>query len=271
MLAQHLILYQRARAIPPLHVRDTYILSPNSNHHLLASLSNSWRSTFPLVPPLPNFLSTISLAPRPYKSFIPSKTHRPLYIDMLAFLVRHGILTRLQTYARVIAWPEIKYEVQYELDGKRIRAAYADAQQDAVDDSRSNATDSVPPTSEAQAEKARLHRLRAKAQQDLEDFKARPLPVATATPNMNSASHVVRLQPQLILDPAKAEHVDSLYLAAISRRFGEREGKLFLKWAKYFDGRTPLESVALLEGMKRKEAWNTLVGFEEFLLTVRHW
>jgi hypothetical protein len=45
----------------------------------------------------------------------------------------------------------------------------------------------------------------------------------------------------------------------------------FGKWAKYFDGRTSLERIALLEGVKRKECWARLGEWEEFLVVVRHW
>lgn len=44
-----------------------------------------------------------------------------------------------------------------------------------------------------------------------------------------------------------------------------------MRFTRYFDGREALESVALREGMKRKEAGDLMVGFEEFLLTARHW
>jgi hypothetical protein len=51
----------------------------------------------------------------------------------------------------------------------------------------------------------------------------------------------------------------------------QQNKKYFLKWAKYFDGRTSLERIALLEGVKRKEMWALISGWEEYLLVVRHW
>jgi hypothetical protein len=270
---------------------------------------------------------------------------------MLAFLLRHGWATQLRTFAWIIAWPEIKYEVQHDLDGAAIREAHAEAMEEPKDDSAAATpktpapattlptyphAQALPPStppisSEATAEKARIMRLRDKAAQDLADFNAKPKPEATKNPSLNTAPHLTRIQPQLILDPMKAEHVDSMYLTAIAKRLeggepGESKGsvsakagapaaaigpvgkpaaataslaqsvgalgtlskfglgvdgsgiggfkkdkKRFLKWAKYFDGKTSIERIALLEGVQRKEVWAQIAAWDEYLLVVRHW
>ncbi len=361
ILAQHLIYHRRAIAISPLHPRDTYILSPNSPNADLPKFAEQWKHKFPLAPPLTTFLGVLSHAPRPYKTFIPIKTHRPVYIKMLAFLLRHGWATQLRTFCWVVAWPEIKYEVEYELEGARLRAAVADANQDGVEQSMaesrapSSASTSYPQAqtpssqskssttnSEALAEQARLARARRKAVDDLAAFNLKPKPVSTDHPSLNRAAHLKGMTPQLILDPMKAEHVDSLYLACISRRLDGRQsqsiaapgtasqgatagggtnpsdtapapgpsttnirdgttmtnlttgmgamglGKVglgngggkgkeaenrntFLRWAKYFNGRTSMERIALLEGVKRKEVWASINSWDEFLSVVRTW
>lgn len=285
ILAQHLIYYRRAIAIPPFHARETYILSPNSDNHALPAASAAWSTAFPLAPPLPTFLANLSSAPRPYKTFAPSKPHRPIYMSMLAWLLRNGWVTSLRTFAWVVVWPEIRYEVEYALDAERIKAAYHDAISDAIEEAQAEAAASSsssasitgsPPaqhlSSEAFAEKARLHRLREKAKSDQLAFAKRPKPIATASPSTNIQPHILALQPLVIKDPYRANHVDSLYLDAISKRFrDEKMQKAWKKCMKYFDGREALEGIALREGWKRKEAWNMLVGFEEFLLVVKHW
>lgn len=354
ILAQHLIYHRRAIAVPPLHPRDTYILSPNCPMASLPQFCVLWSQKFPLAPPLPTFLSALSHAPRPYKTFIPTKTHRPIYTAMLAFLLRHGWATQLRTFAWIIAWPEIKYEVQYDLDGAAIRDAHAKAMEESKDDSpaatpRTPAPpvslptyphappqpvpSTAPTSSEATAEKARIMRLRDKAVQDLADFNAKPKPEATKNPSLNMAQHLVRIQPQLILDPMRAEHADSMYLTAIAKRldgggpedeskdggtskagpatvatgpvgkpiampgslaqsvgtlgtlprFGgigpdgssigglRKDKKRFLKWSKYFDGKTSIERIALLEGVQRKEVWAQIAAWDEYLLVVKHW
>jgi len=206
-------------------------------------------------------------------------------MSMLAWLLRNGWVTPLRTFAWVIVWPEIRYEVTYTLDAERTKAAYQDAISDAIEEAQATAAASSssaigvigsPPaqhlSSEAFAEKARLHRLREKAKADQLAFAKRPKPIATASPSTNVQPHILALQPLVIKDPYRANHVDSLYLDAIGKRFkDEKTQKAWKKRMKYFDGTEPLEGIALREGWKRKEAWNMLMNFEEFLLVVRHW
>ncbi|KAI1386943.1 nitrogen permease regulator of amino acid transport activity 3-domain-containing protein [Hypoxylon trugodes] len=128
--AQHFIFWRRAIAIPPLHARDHYILSPNSDMSRLPRASQAWSRAFPLAPPLPEFLAVLSAAPRPYKLFAPSKNHRPTYLAMLAWLMRGGWVTQLCTFAYVVVWPEILYEVDYELEKEELQRAAQLQQQD---------------------------------------------------------------------------------------------------------------------------------------------
>ncbi|KAI8961760.1 nitrogen permease regulator of amino acid transport activity 3-domain-containing protein [Daldinia sp. FL1419] len=118
--AQHFIFWRRAIAVPPLHARDIYILSPNSDMSRLPKASQAWARAFPLAPPLPEFLAALSAAPRSYKLFAPSKNHRPTYLSMLAWLMRGGWVTQLCTFAYVVVWPEILYEVDYEIEAEEL-------------------------------------------------------------------------------------------------------------------------------------------------------
>ncbi|KAI0594990.1 hypothetical protein F4775DRAFT_394460 [Biscogniauxia sp. FL1348] len=120
--AQHFIFWRRAIAIPPLHARDVYVMSPNCDPERLPRASQAWARAFPLAPPLPDFLAALSVAPRPYKAFAPSKNHRPTYLQMLAWLLRGGWVTQLCTFAYVVVWPEIQYEVEYALEAEALQA-----------------------------------------------------------------------------------------------------------------------------------------------------
>ncbi|EAQ90837.1 hypothetical protein CHGG_02772 [Chaetomium globosum CBS 148.51] len=121
--AQHFIFWRRAIAIPPLHARDMYIVSPNCDLRKLPQAATQWARQFPLSPTLPNFLAELSVAPRPYKLHCPSKAHRPVYMAMLAWLMRGGWVTQLCTFAYVVVWPEIIYEVEYALEAEEIARA----------------------------------------------------------------------------------------------------------------------------------------------------
>ncbi|KAH0498787.1 hypothetical protein TgHK011_006025 [Trichoderma gracile] len=121
--AQHFIFWRRAIAIPPLHPRDVYIVSPNCDLERLPQDAQDWQRAFPLAPPLSTFLAELSVLPRPYKHISPSKAHRPLYLRMLAWLMRGGWVTQLCTFAYVVVWPEILYEVDYEMEAEELGIA----------------------------------------------------------------------------------------------------------------------------------------------------
>lgn len=175
VLAQHLIYWRRALAIPPLHPRETYIVSPNCDSHQLPSAAVAWKRAFPLAPPLSNILANISAAPRPYKTFFPSKNHRPTYLEMLGWLIRGGWLTQLRTFAWICVWPEIVYEVEYELKKEELEKKKSDADKSSANASFefANSTEEsgsdrekvpgAPLTTEQAAENARLVRLATKA------------------------------------------------------------------------------------------------------------
>ncbi|CAK7567821.1 MAG: Nitrogen permease regulator 3 [Sporothrix epigloea] len=116
--AQHFIYWRRAIAVPPVHARDVYILSPNCDLSDVARASASFAKTFPFAPPLPDLLAGLSSAPRPYKSFCPTKNLRPAYLRILAWLIRAGWVCQLCTFAYVVVWPEIQYEVDYNLESE---------------------------------------------------------------------------------------------------------------------------------------------------------
>ncbi|KAK7528913.1 nitrogen permease regulator of amino acid transport activity 3-domain-containing protein [Phyllosticta citriasiana] len=108
-IAAHLIYWRRARAIPPLHQRDTYIVSPNADMRKLPQAIPTYASRFPTLPSLPKMLSLLSnQSPRTYGSLIPSKDHRSAYMDILAWLMRGGWVTQLRTFA----WIRVSAEVQ---------------------------------------------------------------------------------------------------------------------------------------------------------------
>ncbi|KAL1958589.1 hypothetical protein VTO42DRAFT_4186 [Malbranchea cinnamomea] len=111
ILANHLVYWRRARAIPPLNQRDTYIVSPNADLSKLGPATAAYEATFPTLPSLPKMLSALSGTPRPYSSFIPSKDHKQVYLDILAWLMRGGWVTQLRTFGWIKVDPEVKKAV----------------------------------------------------------------------------------------------------------------------------------------------------------------
>ncbi|KAH8665749.1 nitrogen permease regulator of amino acid transport activity 3-domain-containing protein [Tricladium varicosporioides] len=280
MLAQHLVYWRRAIAIPPLHAREMYIVSPNCDSRRLPRASIAWKKAFPLAPSLPSYLAALSAAPRAYKTFSPSKNHRPTYLDMLAWAIRGGWVTQLRTFAWILVWPEILYEVQYQLKAEAVRKAKNKTSSEpgsgTNNESDESNSDKKNDTEKA-AEKARLERLAKKAEEDAidfaKDFAQMPTPVATTNPSTNNAPHLDKIAPYIIKDPHKVSHEESLYIAAYAKRFMDPKIKecWFRFCAKYFNGKEALEMICLQEGMKRKETWSILMHFQEIILVCKHW
>lgn len=233
----------------------------------------------------------------------PAKSYRPIYLQMLAWLMRGGWVTQLYTFAYVIVWPEILYEVDYEIEAEELDAADEAPSQASTSPTATNTTITTtedllspgkpafsspsspttaapavagPSTMEYTAELARLERIALKASRDAADkvtYHARKTPpLATARPSINEAPHLAGLEPYLVLDAKKASAKESRYLSAIARRLpDEKTRAAWGNMCRYFDGRAALERVALQEDMKRKEAWNLLTAMSEYLLCVRHW
>jgi hypothetical protein len=292
ILAQHLIYWRRAIAIPPLHARETYIVSPNCDNRKLPAASIAWKKAFPLAPLLPYFLAHLSAAPRPYKTFFPSKNHRGTYLEMLGWLIRGGWVTQLRTFAWILVWPEIIYEVEYALKAealeKRANPPASSAENtsssspESNEESGSDPTEneipdpSAPLTTEQAAENARLERVAARAAADAaadaEEFSKRPAPLATEHPSVNDAAHLKAVTPYIIVDPHRVSHEESLYIAAIGKRFSEAKVRdCWFKFARYFNGSEALEMIGLREGMKRKEAWGIVMSLQEHLIITKHW
>ncbi|GAM83564.1 hypothetical protein ANO11243_015520 [Dothideomycetidae sp. 11243] len=107
-LARHLIYWRRARAIPPLHIRDIYIVSPLADMKAFPAATEAFERRFPGLPSLPRILQSLSSRPLPFGYLIPSQDHKPVYMEILAWLLRDNWITQLRTFAWVRASTEIK-------------------------------------------------------------------------------------------------------------------------------------------------------------------
>lgn len=158
-IAAHLIYWRRARAIPPLHHRDIYIVSPNADMRKLPQAIPAYAARFPTLPSLPKMLSLLSSqSPRTYGNMIPSKDHRTAYMEILAWLMRGGWVTQLRTFAWIRVSPEVQAEVasimereakdaaRAAVQAARERHAALEVHSDDASDRATIASDDVPST-----------------------------------------------------------------------------------------------------------------------------
>lgn len=294
-LAQHLVYWRRARAIPPLHQRDTYIVSPNCDLSQLRRATHAYATAFPTLPGLPKMLSALSGTPRPYATFIPSKDHKEAYFAILAWLLRGGWVTQLRTFSRVKVTPEIKFAVEHKMRKEQIEKYISSGGQASSSstvrphsESRSSSNDdgasitsssSMNSQTSGQLTPVAPHRGSDSDDDDDDDYRLSDSYLERNS-HLNTSS--------LIMFPHRASPLESRWLDEIMSRFpdiatfkktnnndneeslskGPTDGddsvatdslkKHWPKFVKYFNGSDALEKIAVREGMRRKVVWQLL-------------
>lgn len=285
LLASHLVYWRRARAIPPLHQRDTYIVSPNCDLSKLPAATAAYAAAFPTLPSLPKMLSALSGTPRPYGSLIPSKDHKETYFAILAWLMRGGWVTQLRSFARVKVTPEIKMAVEAALRKEEMEKRLAEIKPSLPpseerkeddsdeDDSSSSSSSSSSLASQESGQETPIPGRYGKKKDEARDLHSLP----NRDPHLTTSS--------LILFPHRASPLESRWLDEIMARFpdhprlettskgsastgaaveGDDSGlhdslkKYWPTFIKYFNGHDALEKIPVREGLKRKVVWQIL-------------
>lgn len=260
-LALHLIYWRRARAIPPLHQRDTYIVSPNADMRKLAAAASTFAKVFPTLPSLPYILSTLSSRVRPYSNLIPSKDHKNAYMEILSWLMRGGWVTQLRTFA----WVRVPSHVK-DIVSKQNVANGSDRPRSG---SETDDTDSATDDSEDARDSIYLDVPRTHSRSISPTSSTHTTIVIT---NGNS-THA----PSLIPNPRLASDLPSRHLSAISKLIlqciGTESQSAWDKCVVYFDGKHALETIPVREGWKRKRVKELVDGWVELgvLVRARHW
>ncbi|GAA5954783.1 hypothetical protein JCM21900_005903 [Sporobolomyces salmonicolor] len=106
-IVDHLVHWKKARVIDVISLKGSYAISSDFERKRLPSLTLSFRSTFPSLPPLPLLLAHFS-SNEPYSVVIPSTVQRGLYLNALVWLLRHEVVEKQRTYVRILVSEEIK-------------------------------------------------------------------------------------------------------------------------------------------------------------------
>ncbi len=294
LLARHLIYWRRAIAVPPLHHRDTYIVSPNANMTKLLDASKSFEAAFPMMPSLPRILSLLSQTPVPFGNLIPSLDHKEEYYRVLASLMRGGWITQLRTFACVRIDSSIKKAVREKDRDDRNQRTQTSSPDKSDQDKRNQ-----PPTSSSRRPSipSRLssghHSVSTSTSHSQKLYSSSFSSTNVANPNTAS----------LILSPLRASALESRYLthladsllttsytsSPLTQQDKDEVREYWPVLVKYFNGTEPLEMVPIREGSKRKFVWDVLgkLGLrfdggvrdgpsgrdenEGLMVVVRHW
>ncbi|PWW76049.1 hypothetical protein C7212DRAFT_295720 [Tuber magnatum] len=243
VMARHLVHWRKARAIPPIHQRDTYIVSPNADLRRLHALIPIYKALFPTIQSLPKLLTFLSGKPKPFSTFIPSRAHRPAYLEILAFLIRHGLVTQLRNFAWLRVTKQIKRAVAAE--ERRMKKSPAD-----------------PPLNSQSQEKEK------EREKELAKMTSS---ISSLLSHNNDSDSEGEYEDSIILEPHQASSIESSWLEMMTRDQPPDIKALFERIIKYLNGQHAIEKIAVREGVARKDVRRVLGAFDGFVIYARHW
>lgn len=261
-LARHLIKWRKARAIPPLHPRNSYIVAPNAPLDKLEEYIPKYATRFSALPSLPQLLKILSGKPIKYGMLIPSRDHRGPYMDILAYLVRYKFVEQLTTFGWLQASLGLmkkagpKPEVNENRRPMSVISLLSPQMRPVDDDSASISSERTAiPLSVADAPRRQneLDKNLNKATSNQED-------------NSSQSRHI-------IINPVNPSVEDEQRIEFIRESVDDDELHDRLpSLLCYFDGEHAFEEIAAKEGLKRSkvESWLEVLQKDGFLLTYRH-
>ncbi|KAH3684081.1 hypothetical protein WICPIJ_004946, partial [Wickerhamomyces pijperi] len=247
--SKHLIYWRRARCIIPLHTKSVFIVSPMAPMQQIDTNIKLFKQEFPSLPSLATFLSLLSNSkPRKYAAIIPSKDHKEIYLDALAWLIRYGYVTQLLTFVWLKISNSIKIQVEEEMEKEGLIKSKGPAhkfQDIAVDNTgKTNGNKSK--------EKAKSYingrEVNIEENEEEEDI--------------------------ILLDPERATALERRWISKVFKNLNNTAPELlplFQKVIKYFNGNYPIELVIFKESLSRHELKKLLYCISNNITSVKHW
>ena len=195
-------------------------MSPNADMRRLKSAMAQFAKLFPALPSLPKILSLLSTSPRPYSSLIPSKDHKAVYLEILAWLLRGGWVTQLRTFA----WVRVPSHIR-----NKVVKAIEDEEQNRSAPSHDPALPKSEPITQIDPN------TKPAPDPGAPDISHGLLSAPSSSPGNSSISSVrtaipfdatadsLSLPAVLILHPTKASGIESRYLVAIAAEMAGRD------------------------------------------------
>ncbi|CAK4031238.1 Nitrogen permease regulator 3 [Lecanosticta acicola] len=256
-LAQHLLKWRKARIITPLHQRNTYVVSPDAPLDKLPTLIETYSKTFPTLPSLPNMIKALSGKPIKYGLLVPSRDHRMTYMDILGFLVRHGLVVQLMTYG----WLRVPRYFATESNDPAKRPLPV----------RSLLSPRLRPAADEDAVSVSSERTAIALSSVGRSTSSKRLSDGTQNPQQQS-EEVAKKDVVTIADPVNPSEEEAKIIAAITASLANEEMRdNFPLLLPHLDGEHPFEQIAARQGMKtaRVEEWLNELDSKGLLMTVR--
>lgn len=297
LFALHLIYWRRARVISPLNTRSIYIVSPMAP--ITANFYRDipqFKKKFSTVPSLPLFLKLLSSRlkkPKQFASIIPSRDHKEIYLDALAWLMRYGYVTQLHTYIWLKVSRKVKMKVEEDMEnelGRLKRHGDSSSRSDVklenkvvdnkvvdnkVMDTKvvdNKVTDGKPAKPDNSSKLMKGSNLKSPLDtlDDQIDSIRKNLEFSHLAPNIALEDD----DDTILVDPGRASSLERRWINKIVHEECNLTSELsavFFKLLKYMNGKNSLEILLLKENVSRTELRKLLVAIEAHIISVRHW
>lgn len=286
LFAFHLIYWRRARVISPLNARSIYIVSP------MAPITTNFykdvpqfKKVFPTMPSLPLLLKLLSARlkkPKLFASIIPSRDHKELYLDAVAWLMRYGYVTQLHTYIWLKVSRKVKMKVEEDMENElgRIKRNGESARSDTKIDKVLEDKIVDNKVSDAKAPKPVDN---SSKQTDAPKAQSPPGNLDGQIDSIKKTLEFSKLAPAIALeddddtilvDPGRASSLERRWINKIVHEecnLSPELSTVFYKLLKYMNGKISLENLLLKENVSRTELKRLLGAIENYIISVRHW
>lgn len=290
-LAQSLVYWRRARFIVPISHKNTFVVSPLADMQQINEYNERFKEQFPGAPlTVQKLLSMLSTGkPRPYLNVIPSRDHRELYINALAWCMKYGLVMQLQTFAYLRVSKKIKADVnrdvqiekdmaEYQQDGNLRATKLADnstdntAKREAGKEPSGGSIASSPKRSNGLHIPGTSSKLRS-------TMSVNALSSSFGTHSISDSDEFdhgfeqdeFNIEENIMLDPSRASALEKRWIARITSVGSPEQQLMFGKLQKYFNGSVAIEEALTLEGYSRGEWRRFREKYEAHLCLVRHW
>ena len=275
ILAKHLVHWQFALPIRPLHVRNAYTTSPTAPIARLKDDADLFAARYPTLPPLPRLLHAISQRNAPYSALVPSRDHRTLYMDVLAWLLRRGWLIELRTFVWVKVTPEVKRAVVIERRRRRSSAKSTDLfEEEESHEHEHNRIDSdaAPPTRPVTPTGRVIPRTTVAVVDTPQQASSVALTTAGTDSDNDSEDDEEQLQEETVIaDPYSASARERRQLSYIAAQHTGEIALAFERMVKYFNGQHAIEKVVVRENLPRKTVRKVLDLYDPWLIKMSTW
>lgn len=286
----HLVYWRRARIIQPLTSRSTYIISPMApiSENLYRDIK-LFKKEFPSLPSLIHFMRLLSgseksfdatqmgkkrkletLKPQQYGMIIPTKDHKKSYMEALAWLIRYGYATQLQTFLWLKISRKIKLKVEEDLENEALQRKKTGSSKKTAASKGTDNSSKIPDAHVSAGEGKVQTILKKRVTDDEIDEIEKRLKKTQLGPNIVLEDD----DDTILIDPARATALERKWINKIIQdecHLSSELTAIFYKLLRYMNGNDSLELLLLKENISRSMLQRLLGEIKDHIIAVRHW